>query len=196
MEKLMHKRMYSFLEKYNCLYELQFGFRTGHNTDHALIHITEMIKTAIDDGKFACGIFVDLQKAFDTVEYSILLTKLNHYGIRGISNKWLHSYLSDRSQYIKINNKKSASTTIRHGVPQGSVLGPLLFLIYINDLHLAMKHSRTIHFADDTSLKVVNKSLKLLNKHVNHDLSFMSQWLRANKISMHAKKPGNCSFPS
>ena len=154
-EKLMHSRLYSFLEKFKCLYKLQYGFRNKHSTNHALIQITETIRKAIDDGDLACGVFIDLQKAFDTVNHKILINKLNYYGIRGTANNWFKTYLSNRMQYVSVNNYHSTTSVITHGVPQGSVLGPLLFLI---DLNLAIKHSITHHFADDTNLLFVNKS--------------------------------------
>ena len=187
-EKLLHSRLYSFLEKHQCLYQNQFGFRQGHSTKYALISLTENIRKALDKGQFAAGIFIDLQKAFDTVEHSILLRKLDHYGIRGVANNLFKSYLSNRHHTAIINNVCSDKILIKHGVPQGSVLGPLLFLIYINDLHFAIKHSQTLHFADDTSLLCCNNSLKQLNQNVNEDLKLLCIWLRTNKISLNTKK--------
>lgn len=187
-EKTLHSRLTSFLEKHSCLYSLQFGFRKGYSTSHAVLHLTELIRDAIDKGGFACGVFLDLQKAFDTVDHSILLQKMAHYGVRGLPFKLFKSYLTGRSQFVTINGKSSRKCQIQHGVPQGSVLGPLLFLIYINDLNLAIKHSTTIHFADDTSLLNCDRSLKHINKHINHDLRLLNEWLRANKISLNADK--------
>ena len=158
----MYNRLYSFLSISNCIYELQFGFRNQHSTSHALIDLTEDIRETVDNNMFAIGIFIDLQKAFDTADHNILLSKLNHYGIRGVANKWFSSYLSNRKQYVYVNGTESEMSTIRYGVPQGSVLGPLLFLIYINDLNKAIKYSITRHFADDTSLLIKRKSLKQL----------------------------------
>ena len=188
LEKIMFNRTYEFLEKYKCIYNLQFGFRKKYSTEHALIKITESIRSALDNGKAACGVFIDLQKAFDTVNHSILINKLCHYGIRGAANNWFRSYLSDRKQFVSINGNDSELITVCHGVPQGSVLGPLLFLVYINDLHSAIKFSSVYHFADDTNLLNISNSLKRMQKQVNIDLKFLYKWLLANKISLNSSK--------
>ena len=172
----------------NCLSELQFGFRSKHSTSHALISITEKIREAIDSGKFSCGIFIDLQKAFDTVDHSILVSKLEYYGVRGLAKDWFFSYLDNRKQFVSINGFESSHRNIKSGVPQGSVLGPLLFLIYINDLAFSVKHSTVHHFADDTNLLCINKSLKTLYKNMNYDLRGITDWLNGNKISLNASK--------
>ena len=187
-EKLMYTRLYNFLDIHNCIYNLQFGFREKHSTNHALFSITEKIREALDKNNFACGIFIDLQKAFDTVNHNILLQKLNHYGIRGVANSWLKSYLSDRKQYVSINGFESNTQNINVGVPQGSVLGPLLFLIYINDLNVAINYSIVHHFADDTNLLIIGKSLKSIKKRANIDLKLLYNWLKANKISLNSNK--------
>ena len=184
----MFNRVYDYLERNGIIYKLQFGFRSKLSTKHGLIDITENIKRALDNKKFGCGIFVDLQKAFDTVNHEILIKKLAHYGIRGVANNWFSSYLTKRSQFVSILGFDSSQKESRHGVPQGSVLGPLLFLLYINDLHRAIKFSRVYHFADDTNLLRVSDSPKQLQKHLNIDLKFLYKWLLANKISLNCSK--------
>ena len=184
----MHERLYNFLSKNKCFYDLQFGFRKGHSTDHALLDLTEDIRNAIDANQFAVGVFIDLQKAFDTVDHDILVKKLEHYGVRGVANNWFKSYLTNRKQFVTISQINSEFQPMRLGVPQGSVLGPLLFLLYINDLHSTIKFCSTRHFADDTNLLIKNKSLKQLKKQLNIDLSQLVSWLRSNKISLNTSK--------
>ena len=187
-EKVIYSRLIGFLNEFNQIYARQFGFRKSHSTIHTLINIVERIRRSLDKGEFVCGVFVDLQKAFDTVDHEILLAKLSHYGIRGIANQWLKSYLSNRHQFVCLSNISSSLKPIIHGVPQGSVLGPLLFLLYINDLHFSIKSSETYHFADDTHLLNFSKSLQSLCGKVNADLRILGSWLNANKISINAKK--------
>ena len=143
---------------------------------------------ACDQGLFACGVYLDLKKAFDTVNHNILLSKLHHYGIRGKANNWFKSFLVNRNQYTSINNTNSTSEKVMYGVPQGSVLRPLLFFIFINDLHVSVRNSTIHHFADDSNLLLISKSLKQINKLINHDLSLLVQWLRLNKISLNTSK--------
>ena len=188
IEKLMYSRLYSFLELNKSISDLQFGFRTNHSTSHALLSLTERIREALDTGNFACGVFIDLQKAFDSVDLDILVKKLNYYGIRGIPCNWFNSYLQNRKQFVTINGFKSSLKNIKYGVPQGSVLGPLLFLIFINDLKASVKNSTVHHFADDTNLLYTNKSLRTLSKKINYDLRGINDWLNANRISLNSDK--------
>ena len=188
LEKLMYSRIFKFLNDSNSIYPLQFGFRQKYSTTHALISLTEDIRKNLDKGNIGCGIFVDLQNAFDTVEHDILLAKLEHYGIRGLANEWFRSYLSNRKQYVSINGNESSLASVLYGVPQGSVLGAFLFLIYINDLNQAIKFCKVHHFADDTNLLHFNKSVAKLNKLVNLDIKNLTVWLNANNISLNVDK--------
>ena len=192
LEKIMFKRLYEFLEVNQCIYNLQFGFRQKHSTNHALLSMTQQIRDIMESGNIAIGVFVDFQKAFDTVNHNILIKKLNHYGIRGTANKWFESYLNKRKQCVSIAGQQSEYRYINHGVPQGSVLGPLLFLVYINDLHLSIRHSTVRHFADDTNLLYATDKSKPRNRNIvrnlNKDLKSLNHWLLANKISLNSTK--------
>ena len=188
IEKLMHKRLYDFLEDNNILFENQFGFRKHKSTIHALIKITEEIRESIEKNKYGCGIFIDLRKAFDTVNHKILLKKLEHYGVRGKPLKWFESYLSDRKQYVYLNGHASDSKGISCGVPQGSVLGPLLFLIYINDLPNISNKLKFFLFADDTNIYFEAKNLNTLEKVINKELKSLHQWLSVNRLSLNIGK--------
>ena len=188
LQKLVHKRLISFLERNHVLYSMQFGFRSKHSTTNALIYCIETIFKSLDSGNFGCSIFIDLQKAFDTVDHCILLSKLEHYGIRGLPLSWFKSFLSERTQFVSISGVCSNSKTISHGVPQGSVLGPLLFLIYINDLNAAIPYSTVNLFADDTMFYTSDLSLKCLTKKMNIDTKCLCNWLNSNKISLNPTK--------
>ena len=183
----MCKRLYTFLNKNN-IYNLQFGFMQQYSTYHALINITENTRKALGDENIGCGIFADLQKAFDTVDHQILLAKLNHYGIRGVSHDWSKSYLSNHNQCVSINGYEPGLPAINCGIPQGTVLGTLLFLLYINNLNQVIKFCEVPHSADDTNLLFLNNSIKQLNKLVNADLQHLIDWLNPNKISLNVKK--------
>ena len=196
IEKLMHRQLYTFLDEHDILFKNQFGFRKKCSTAHSLIEITEKIKESIDSGKFGCGIFIDLKKAFDTVNHKILLQKLEHYGIRGTILKWFESYLSDRKQYVFYNGVSSDMKTVTCGVPQGSVLGPLLFLIYINDLPNISDKLQFFLFADDTNIYYESKDLKVLEKTVNEELKKLSLWLNLNRLALNVGKTNFVIFRS
>ena len=180
-EKLIYTRVYSYLSKNELIYNKQFGFRSNYSTNHALVSITERIRNLVDTGLYVCGIFVDLEKAFDTVNHNILCDKLKYYGIRGNVNKLFLSYLTNRKQYVSINGFDSEFNNIDHGVPQGSSLGPLLFLIYINDFRFCLNDTETGHFADGTFILFSGNKLKTIETIVNTELKFVSTWLRLNK---------------
>ena len=155
------------------MYNLQFGFRQQYSTSHALINITENMRKVQDDGNIGCGVFLDLQRAFDTVDHQILLAKLSHYGICGVLNDWFKSYLSNCNQYVPINCYDSEVAAVNCGVPQGSVIGLLLFLFFINNLNQAIKFCKIHHCADGTNLLFLSNSIKKLSKLVNADLKHL-----------------------
>ena len=153
-----------------------------------MIDITNRIQEDCENGQYACEIYVNHKKAFDTVNHNILLAKLVHYGVRCIENNWFKTYVTNRKQHVTVSGQISDKALIEFGVPQGSVLGPLFFLIYINDLNQVIKFIKVHHFADDTNLLRVVNSLKEINKHINHDLKLFTAWLRANRISLNTSK--------
>src|SRR5579872_6221598 len=130
----MYNRLYNYLQRFKILYEKQFGFRKGHLTEDAVINSVNMIRSETGADNYVVGIFFDLSKAFDTVNHSILLNKLEHYGIRGIVHKWFTSYLFDTHQYTSVNNTLFTVLPVSTGVPQGSIRGSSLFLVYMNDI--------------------------------------------------------------
>ena len=184
----MHKRLYNFMEENDILYHKQFGFRKGNSTINALMQITEKIKESIDKGKYGCGIFIDLHKAFDTVNHNILLMKLEHYGRRESALLWFATYLNKRKQFVSINGENSELRELSCGVPQGSVLGPLLFLIYINDLPNISNKLDIFLFADDTNMYYENESFKELEKIVNKELKNLYLWLSINRLALNIEK--------
>jgi hypothetical protein len=181
-------RYISFINIQKILYDLQFGFREGHATHLAVIKLMENIVSSLDKGEYSAAIFLDFWKAFDTVNHSILLQKLSHYGIRGVANSWINSYLSNRTQFCTFGGKTSSITNITCGVPQGSILGPLLFLIYINDLGDIFRNFQTILFADDSNLIVNGKSLAELELQITQDMPHLISWLRTNRLSLNLQK--------
>ena len=192
----MHKRLYNFLESYAVLYSLQFGFRHKHSTTHTLISMTENIRNTTDNGNYGCDIFIDLQKAFDTVSHSILLRKLYHYGIRGVPLQWFESYLSNRKQYVSVNGHTSDELLITYGVSQGSVLGPLLFLIFIYDSPNVSKRLTFYLFADYTNIYFESSDLPTIQKVVNQELRKVRKWLEANRLALNIEKNNFVSFHS
>ena len=152
LERLMYNRMINFLEKNDIFYTKQFGFRSKHSTDHAILCIIDRIQKAIDNRSFSCGKFLDFSKAFDTVNHEILINKLEYYGFRGLVKQWFISYLSERRQIVTVNLEKSAECIVSCGIPPGSVLGPLLFLLYINDFSKSSNIFDFHLFADDANL--------------------------------------------
>ena len=178
------------MNKFNLLYKHQYGFRKGHNTTHSVMHFLDKIYTSLNKPvpEYTLGIFIDLKKAFDTCDHNIILSKLSHFGFRGFANTWFKNYLQNRKQFTVINGVRSTLDDILTGVPQGSVLGPLLFLILINDLPNASSIILSILFADDTTLQLSSNSLEVLYSTANTELVKISDWFRANKLTLNVSK--------
>ena len=158
-------------------------FPNSHSTTHALLGVVNNAYNNINDNNFTSLIFIDLKKAFDTVNHSILIRKLSHYGIRGIANDLFSSYLHDRKQFVKIENVKSDMKVTEYGVPQGLVLGPLLFLLYVNDLSSCSSNSPRL-YADDTCLIINDSSYVKLIEKVNEEIRSVSKWMNTNKLTI------------
>ena len=187
-EKVMYTRLLNFIDTYNILINNQFGFRKSHSSYLAFMALTNEMSDAIENGDHVVGIFLDFSKAFDTMDHCILFDKLYHCGIRDTALEWFRSYLTCRRQYVTYNGAASSMRFITCGVPQCSILGPLLFLIYINDLFNVCPQPIPILYADDTNLFYRGLDMKILQHIINNELSSISLWLKVNKLSLNISK--------
>ena len=193
-ERVMYNRLVEFTNKLEIYYCHQFGFRTNHSTNLALTHLINKIATAIDQKEITASVFLDLSKAFDTLNHDILFSKLERYGIRGVALNWVKSYFNNRTQFVQYNKFSSARIAIQCGVPQGSILGPLFFILYINDLPNASHLVKPLLFADDTSICYASSDPIVLATVLNEALLNISTWMKANKLSVNIDKTNYIIF--
>ncbi len=187
LEKVVAIQLVNHLDRNNLIYKHQYGFQKNKNTEQNLITAVNFIHNALNNGEYCIGLFLDLKKAFDVCSHEILLTKLKYLGIKNTALKWFESYLQDRTQYTDINGAKSSKKPINISVMQGSILGPILFLCYINDLYKATDLF-TLMFADDTSAFKSGKNLKTLTEQMNQEINKLAVWFRANKMAVNVEK--------
>ena len=187
-EKTMYNHLISFIDKENILYKFQFGFRKSHSTNHAIISMVEKVNQDLDTGKVLFGVFLDLEKAFDTVDHKILLDKIFKYGVRGNILNWFKSYLSNRKQYVNWHGSNSEIETVSCGVPHGSILGLLLFILYVNDLSKVSNKFVSILFADDTTILFEGDNIHSIITSLNYELGKLIIWLFANKLYINVSK--------
>ena len=194
LEKIMYQRIYSFLQNTGQIYENQYGFRANHSCEHAIGQVVGTLIKNIENRLYSACILLDLSKAFDTIEHRILLQKLEVYGIRGNALAWFDSYLSNNKLKVKcrtISNNKEAKSDeypVNYETPQGSCLGPLIFLIFVNDLHLHLQHSECVQFVDDTTLVFTHRNLNYLHFSIESELTCIQDWFNANKLTLNIEK--------
>ena len=199
IEKLVYQRIIKFIEKHELLYNSQYGFRSKRSCEHAIFELVGNVLDSKNAKQHSCALFLDLSKAFDTLNHEILLGKLDKYGICGICNTWFRSYLKDRKLQCKINTAenrtiKSDLYNITYGTAQGSCLGPLLFILFTNDIHLLPIYSRLILFVDDTTIFSHHRSKQFLKYMIAHDRGLLMDWFKANQLSLNMEKTTMIKF--
>ena len=187
-EKVVFTQLYDYFRNNDLFYDSQYGFLKDHSTEYAAMELTDKILKAIDDKNISLAIFMDLSKAFDTLDHGILINKLAHYGIHGTTLQWFTSYLTDRNQYVEIDGVTSNILPLSTGVPQGSILGPLLFLICMNDIPYCTEYFNFILYADDTTLSSTIQISSLSPRDLNTELAKVFDWLAVNKLSLNVRK--------
>ena len=192
-EKILSLQIHEYFQSKHLYYEYQYGFIKNRSTEQAALELIDRVITEIDKGEIPFNIYIDLSKAFDTLDHAILMDKLYYYGVQGTSLDLLRNYLVKRKQYVQIGEVKSDITYLSTGVPQGSILGPLLFIIYINDIAKCSNLLHTIIYADDTTLMGNISTFELrngrtLDENINFELLKLTDWLKVNKLSLNANK--------
>lgn len=187
-ENLINNRIRNFLTSFSALSPAQYGFQKGKSTEHALLHIKDKILNNFENKLLTLGVYLDFRKAFDSINHDVLLQKLPHYGIRGKALDLIGSFLQNRGQYVQINGICSDHMTLKYGVPQGSILGPLLFIIYLNDIVNIANSPSLIMYADDTSLFFSGTTIDVIERDANNYLRTLNSWLEANKMQLNSKK--------
>ena len=184
----MHARIVGFMESNDSFYEQQYGFRAGRSCEHALLKAQSILLNSLNKNQISLLLLIDFSKAFDMVEHSILISKLGHYGIRGNALNWLRSYLENREQFVSVNGKDSSRKRITYGVPQGSILGPLLFVIYINDIPEIFKLAKFILYADDANIIVTGNSMAEIHEKISELSNILLKWVDCNGLALNLKK--------
>jgi hypothetical protein len=180
--------MYSFLEKNNILSNTQYGFRKKRSTESALINYINKIHNGLNEKQYVTSVFMDLSKAFDVIDHSILKQKLEHYGFRGAFLDFIISYVQNRQYFVSANGHKSPTKTVNIGVPQGSILGPLLFLIYVNDMKNSSNILHFLQYADDSTTTYSSDNLDNCLVVMKNECNKVLDWLTANKLIINLKK--------
>ena len=196
IEKLIYNRMIDFLDKHKILSNCQFGFRKGLSTDLAITTLTEHYYRAIENNNYLVGAFLDLSRAFDTIPHAVLLKKLANYGIRGVTLTWMSDYLTNRKQYVHYNNCSSRFSQVRLGVPQGSILGPLLFLLFINDFPNISPEVEYILYADDSNIFISGPDLDEITDTLSNVLNKIHTWINSNQLILNIEKSNFMIFSS